>query len=771
MRYGKSPRTALWLVLTISVLSPTLAAQTRRANTQRKLPPRTAPKEVAPNFDTLLAANSYKIYGEIRGVGQFIRSAGVNDLLDPLIKFAAPPKEFRTLVKWLNLHADELTSSRLLFAGWPARSELPQFICAIEFANEEEAAKFEPKLNTFLPKVFATPVPSPSPSEPQSSPSPNKGTTENEPTIIRSADTKPSYLLKHSGTLVLLSDSPFTFKDLRPSGTKLLRDDESFRLARDRFNTEPLFLYVDVKTEDRSRSEPPPVEKPAESKFEVTTLAAPDEIREEAIADVPIESAQETVDPPPTQDSETAPAIDMNFWRLTGFLSEGRPRWPDAVGVGAVFESEEYVLRALFVNSEENKGIVIPFMPQLLSGPALSPAVASVLPANTQMFVSASVDFGQMHDDMVKSAEPQQNQWRHQQRSVSHVATVSPFEPYEKLLGISIKKDLIPLLGNEVAVSFPMETFFGRRRSAQREPSSETDPKRDAPPDPPAIVVAVSLRDREGMRALLPKVVDALGIKGASALAQTERREDTELVSYGNSLSYAFVGDFLIGSTDAKAVRGVVDSYLNRQTLASDASFHNFTRWQPRQVLGQVYVSTALSESYEDYAASLSSISDEKLRDFMSGLTPANEPITYALSNEGLGPLHELHLPRKLVLMMIAGMSAGSKHSPLDTNESIAQGGLQMIASAEESFKSTQGDGRYGSLQELIDAGLIPSDTADRYGYKIDVVLLGDGFEARATPNEYGKTGKRSYYIDQTSVLRAGDHGGGPATVADNPPW
>jgi hypothetical protein len=38
-----------------------------------------------------------------------------------------------------------------------------------------------------------------------------------------------------------------------------------------------------------------------------------------------------------------------------------------------------------------------------------------------------------------------------------------------------------------------------------------------------------------------------------------------------------------------------------------------------------------------------------------------------------------------------------------------------------------------------------------------------------ATPREYGKTGKRSFFVDKSGIVRGDDHGGGPATVADNP--
>ena len=42
-------------------------------------------------------------------------------------------------------------------------------------------------------------------------------------------------------------------------------------------------------------------------------------------------------------------------------------------------------------------------------------------------------------------------------------------------------------------------------------------------------------------------------------------------------------------------------------------------------------------------------------------------------------------------------------------------------------------------------------------------------FELAATPVEYGKTGRRSFFVDQSAVLRGDDHGGAPAGASDNP--
>jgi len=91
------------------------------------------------------------------------------------------------------------------------------------------------------------------------------------------------------------------------------------------------------------------------------------------------------------------------------------------------------------------------------------------------------------------------------------------------------------------------------------------------------------------------------------------------------------------------------------------------------------------------------------------------------------------------------------------------------VASAENQYKAGPGKGSYGSLQQLVDAKLMTTDQFDKYGYKYDVSATGAAFEATATPKEYGKSGKRSFFIDQTGVVRGDDHGGGAATVGDKP--
>ena len=54
-------------------------------------------------------------------------------------------------------------------------------------------------------------------------------------------------------------------------------------------------------------------------------------------------------------------------------------------------------------------------------------------------------------------------------------------------------------------------------------------------------------------------------------------------------------------------------------------------------------------------------------------------------------------------------------------------------------------------------------------GYKFEVRVTGESFEATATPVSYGSTGTRSFYVSTEGVIRVADRRGLKAR-ADDPP-
>ncbi len=783
------------LLLIITLFASPLSAQRRRQPAPRPPQP-AAPAQPAPTFETVLAAGSYRIYGEVRGVGQLLRSSSVDDVLDPTLKLASPPKEFKTLVEWLDARADALISSRLLFAASPARPNLPQVLMVVEFPSVEEAQRFEPQLKKLLPKLMPTPSPkpegSPSPT-PQGSPSPTPAKAEDAQVMagdnVATSNPGPNFILKQAGALIIISESTFTLKDLRPAGSKSLAEDPNFRQVHNRFTSESLFVYFDIAAFEKEDQERRRVWEEEEQKRKEQEVLNPTRAEEEEIVAAPPPPVADPSGPPPYDvgisstpgqtEVELSTAEDSNqqppkafatsmLSMLAGAFFTGPPEWPEAIGLAINFEPDTYVVRALMLSGPDRKGSILPFMPMLVSGPPLAPEAASILPADTELLITASLDYQQMYDALAKNlAIPPE--MLTQPATVKDITPESPFASYEAKLGIKIKEDLIPLLGNEVAVSFPLKAFGLAAPQPSASPETPGEPgteKKQASAEPQPIV-AISVKDREAVRALIPKIIDSMGVKGASMLAQSEKRGDTELVTYLDVASYAFIGNFLVASPDSKAVRHVVDSYLNHQTLGSDTRFHNATRWQPRQLLGQVYIPTELMQDY--YQLMSGSAGNDKLREYISRLNPFAEPVTYALSNDGIGPLHELHLPKNLVMFMIAGMASESNQPPEATNEAVARSILRVIASAEMSYQLDPGNGSFGTLDQLIEKGMLSKEMLDKYGYKIELTVLGARFEATAVPIEYGKTGKLSFFIDESQVLRGGDHGGGPATVADNP--
>ena len=806
------------LLLVLIMLATPVCAQQPAAPAKAPAPRDAATRAPEPTFDNLLAADRYKLYGEVRNVGQLMSTGSIGEIVDPIIKLADPPQEFSSIIKFLKTNAEALATARLLFATWPARSDIPNAFVAIEFGTNEEAAKFAPKLENFLP-IILPPVPEPTP-EPSATPAgpavakPIPPRAVGEVTAVAPPKPPPErlpFVISHTGNLVLISDKSFKFEKLHPAGSKSLFEDQDFRIAHDRFSSEPVFVFFNVALEEKNKpttekqqqvtaeaateqkqvqitiSDPPPDPKPEKSVDEPppTTGATlkmtrvPDEEGSRVLVGGPEPSPM----PTPTKEQQAQAVATSQIGHMLDALGFGEPQWPEAVGAALTLDNQDYVIKALLIDAPDARKLPLPFVPQLISGPSYAPDAPSVLPDDTEVFVTASIDFLQTYEGMRKAEEVKAKADAHQRARVLQNGTIQPEETsakeaprdsyaeFEKKAGIKIKDDLLPVFGNEIALAGSLKTLqgagFNIAASSSAKPSPESKEEKDKKAEMFPIVL-IAVRDREAARRVMPRVLDGLGFGEANLIASVERREDTELVNYAGIFAYAFVGNFVVIS-EAATVRRVIDANINHQTLGSNNAFRTSRRWEPTRTLGQVYISPALMESYHDEVRLKGASIDPAMRDFLLGLDPTASAITYALSNDGLGTQHEIHLPRNLILTTVAGISSATKNPPPEMNEGIAIGMLGFIAGVEKNYQSTTGKGKYATLDELVAQKLVQKDMFDKYGYNFEVTAGGDQFEAVATPREYGKTGKRSFYVDKTGVIRGDDHGGAPATSADKP--
>jgi hypothetical protein len=500
-----------------------------------------------------------------------IRSSAVNDLLDPVMKLGGPPKEFKTIVKWLNAHADILAGSRMLVAGWPTRPKLPSVLVAIEFSSAEEAKKFYPELRDFLPTLLPTPTPTPAPT-PAPTPLPASKPTrvvsvggpvvQPDPIILPVArelkpipeqqptPALPPYQMQQSGSLVLISDTAFTLRNLRPRGSKSLEEDQNFLVARNRFASESIFLYVDVKSiEKEEQDQRQKWEKDEQTRVETETASPskaeePLDSAEQELSTAKIEQPSPAPEPEPSDPSQPAlvaaapdPQAQSNatlsgsprgtdelspvFFSLYGALFGGQSKWPEAIAASLVFEGDAYVVRTLILNSEENKNIAVPFLPQFISGPALVPESPNIFPSDSDLFVSISLDYPQIYEGMVKAiAQAEEGSRTFRSRTVREAPPPeSPFAIYEKKLGLKIKDDLLPLLGHEIALVLPKRAVQAPSDAKKTESDAkmekavpETEVQTNATGGATSPVLAISVKDKEAVARLIPKLIESFGL-------------------------------------------------------------------------------------------------------------------------------------------------------------------------------------------------------------------------------------------------------------------
>ncbi len=131
------------------------------------------------------------------------------------------------------------------------------------------------------------------------------------------------------------------------------------------------------------------------------------------------------------------------------------------------------------------------------------------------------------------------------------------------------------------------------------------------------------------------------------------------------------------------------------------------------------------------------------------------------------------------VLFVLAAIPfSNAQNGPRRHNEVFVLRSMRIIHSAEATYNATYGNGNYGSLQNLYQAGFIDEALASgsKYGYTYVLTTTpwspgppstGPRFTLTATPRAYRKSGINSFFINEYGVIRGADRGGQPATVND----
>jgi hypothetical protein len=100
-------------------------------------------------------------------------------------------------------------------------------------------------------------------------------------------------------------------------------------------------------------------------------------------------------------------------------------------------------------------------------------------------------------------------------------------------------------------------------------------------------------------------------------------------------------------------------------------------------------------------------------------------------------------------------------------DEMAARVRLTAISDAEARYQ-VENNGDYASMDVLIQNHyIIDPGKGQLARYKFAVEVGDHHFSATAVPERYPMTGRQSFYIDETNVLRGADKGGAKATAND----
>lgn len=128
------------------------------------------------------------------------------------------------------------------------------------------------------------------------------------------------------------------------------------------------------------------------------------------------------------------------------------------------------------------------------------------------------------------------------------------------------------------------------------------------------------------------------------------------------------------------------------------------------------------------------------------------------------------------LLMLAAFTYVDAQRSTRKINEAFVLRSMRTLHGAQATYQATEGNGNFGSLQNLRQMGFIDEALASgsKYGYTFVVTVVPHSppsmpatFTVTATPRVYRKTGFRSFFIATDGVLRGADKQGASADEND----
>jgi hypothetical protein len=260
---------------------------------------------------------------------------------------------------------------------------------------------------------------------------------------------------------------------------------------------------------------------------------------------------------------------------------------PTAVAMGGRLEGETLIVRAqMFMDQRRDASSFFGLFSSLASATTAGETRAANFAAtDTDVFIDFRLDWGKLLQAIETKFATLVSTQPNNSAPPAEMQFADPLAKLEQSIGFSIRNDLLPTLGNEVAISLSsFDTFFAPQRLAprvQKAPAGKFMP--------PRFMLMVALKDAAKFEQLIARLVTK---SGAQPMMRAAYHGAT--ISSNKSIAFAVTKEFFILGGSAADLRRALDTYFLGNSLAASTEFRA-AMGGARETTMQLYLSSAVA--------------------------------------------------------------------------------------------------------------------------------------------------------------------------------
>jgi hypothetical protein len=329
----------------------------------------------------------------------------------------------------------------------------------------------------------------------------------------------------------------------------------------------------------------------------------------------------------------------------------GLGQMPYGIAMGGSMDSQNATLRALILSGKKQRGgLMESIISSVQEG---QPTAAAFAAPDTDVFVNIMIDWDKLYEglqsifDMLASAVASMG--KDEQEAMKMPSGVNASEllaGLDAMLGFSIRYDLLPTLGNELAIT---TSGFDSPLTAKASTQAVSNQRKTSGPS--KFLLMIALRNPVKFESYLMKLLSGPN-KSPVNLAQMPYRGS--IIKYRNGFAYAIAGGFFIAGGDATAIRRALDVRATGASLAANAGFRSAVG-PARPVMLQAYFSPKMSGGFSKTIAA---------RGEMKSAERMRSPLGLVMTTNPDGMMMQMRMPSRIALEALASMTSPDSSVP-----------------------------------------------------------------------------------------------------------